>query len=55
MSGRGDHEKRLFEGLKAYTTAFIKAYAEYDPVAFKDMTTNFFQHNTLSAIQEYRR
>jgi len=55
MSGRSAHEKKLFEGLKAFTVAFIKAYGEYDPIAFKDMTTNFFQQNTLNALKEYRR
>lgn len=55
MAGGSAHEKRLFEGLKAFTSAFIKAYGEYDPIAFKDLTTNFFQQNTLGAIKEYRR
>jgi hypothetical protein len=55
MAGRSDHERKLFEGLKAFTIAFVKAYGEYDPIAFKDVSTNFFQQNTLNAIKEYRR
>lgn len=55
LSATSAHEKTLFEGLRAFTMAFIKAYGEYDTIAFKDMTTNFFQQNTLSALLEFRR
>ncbi len=49
------HEAKLFEGVRAMTTCFIKAYSEYDMASFGDMATNFFQRNTLNAIQEYKR
>lgn len=55
MTGGNLHEGKLFEGMRAYTTAFIKAYGEYDPISFSDMTTNMFERNTLGAIKEKRR
>lgn len=55
MARSGEHEARLFETIRAMTTAFVRAYADYDQTAFKDLTTNFFQRMSLGAVLEYRR
>lgn len=48
-------EKKLFEVLKAFSTAFLLAYGDYDKQAFQDMTTNFFERMSLGVIDEGRR
>lgn len=52
--GSDPHEAKLFEGVRAISTCFIKAYSEYDNVAFGDMTTSFFQRNSLNSLMEYK-
>jgi hypothetical protein len=48
-------EAKLYEVVKAFTTGFLEAYTDYDPIAFKDMKENFFQRMSLNVMQEYRR
>lgn len=48
-------EKKLFEVTKAITTCFLQAYADYNPVAFEDLTSDFFERMSLDAIMEERR
>jgi hypothetical protein len=55
MAGGGNDETRVYEVVKAFTTGFLEAYADYDPIAFKDLTSNFFQRMSLGAVVEYRR
>lgn len=55
MARTNDHEEKLFETIRAITTAFVKSYADYDQAAFQDMTTQFFQRMSLGAIMEYKR
>jgi len=51
---RGD-EARFAEVLRALTTAFLKAYANYDRDAFKDMSSGFFERMSLGTVSELRR
>ncbi|WP_315922828.1 alpha/beta hydrolase family protein [Mesorhizobium sp. SP-1A] len=59
FSGQGARsnatEKKLFEVLKAISTAFLLAYGDYEKQAFQDMTTDFFERMSLGAIDEGRR
>lgn len=55
MAGSSDQEAKLYEVLKAFTTGFLGAYADYDPVAFNDLKDNFFQRMSLGVMSEYRR
>jgi pimeloyl-ACP methyl ester carboxylesterase len=55
MARSNEGEARLFEAIRAMTTAFVRAYADYDQAAFKDMTTQFFQRMSLGAVTEYKR
>ena len=48
-------EALLFQALLAMTTAYLKAYADYDREAFGDMTNDLFERMTLGAVDEGRR
>lgn len=50
-----DAERKLFQVTLAMTVAFLKAYANYDQTAFKDMTTDFFERMALGIVDEGRR
>lgn len=50
-----DRETKLFEVVLAMTTAFLEAYAYYDPAAFGDMTTEFFERMSLGMVDEGKR
>lgn len=55
MAGASATEANLFQVLKAFTTGFLQAYSDYDPVAFNDLKSNFFQRMSLGAVEERRR
>lgn len=55
MARTSDREARIFQAVRAMTTAFALSYADYDQTAFKDMTTQFFQRMSLGAVAEYKR
>ncbi len=55
MAGASNTEGQLYEVIKAFTTGFLEAYADYNPVAFNDLKENFFQRMSLGVMQEYRR
>lgn len=54
-SQTSEKEGKLFEAMKAMSTAFLSAYANYDTTAFEDMKTKFFERMSLGAITEFIR
>ena len=48
-------EQKLFEVVRAMSTAFLRAYAGYEEFAFRDMTTDFFERMALGVVDEGRR
>lgn len=48
-------ESKLFEVIKAASTAFIASYADYDENAFSDMSSSFFERMSLGIARESRR
>lgn len=48
-------EAKLFEVLRAISTGFLLAYADYNKEAFQDMTTDFFERMSLGVLDEGRR
>jgi hypothetical protein len=55
LSGTNASEAKLFEIIKAVTTAFLMAYASYDEKAFADVSSNFFERMSLGIAKEFRR
>jgi hypothetical protein len=55
MGSSSGKEAKLLEVLKAMTTAYLLAYANYDPQAFDDLKTHFFERMSLGAIKEFIR
>jgi hypothetical protein len=55
MASTSVKEKKLFEVLKAMSTAFLAAYADYDTSAFSDLKSRFFERMSLGAIKEFLR
>lgn len=45
----------IFHCVKAMSVCFLKAYGNYEEAAFKNMTNDFFEHNSLGKLVEYRR
>lgn len=54
-SRASEAERKLFQVTLAMTVTFLKAYANYDVAAFKDMTTDFFERMALGIVDEGRR
>ena len=55
MAQTSSREAKLFEALKAMSTAFLSAYANYDTTAFADMKTRFFERMSLGSLTEFIR
>jgi hypothetical protein len=55
LAGTNAAEAKLFELVKATTTAFLMAYATYDEKAFADVGSNFFERMSLGVAREFRR
>lgn len=55
MAQTSEREGKLFEAMKAMSTAFLRAYADYDMAAFADMKSKFFERMSLGAITEFLR
>lgn len=55
LSGNGQKNEKRAEVLRALSTGFLKAYADFDNIAFQDMTDSFFERNSLGAVTEKRR
>lgn len=55
LSGSGQKNQKRVEVLRALTTAFMSAYANYNEIAFQDMTDGFFERNSLGVMTEKRR
>ena len=55
MEKTSSREARIFEAIKAMSTAFLKAYADYDTQAFQDMKSHFFERMTLGTVKEFIR
>jgi hypothetical protein len=55
MAATSEKERKLFEVLKAMSTAFLEAYADYDPNAFSDLKSHFFERMSLGAVKEFIR
>ncbi|NTF17479.1 hypothetical protein G6L37_03530 [Agrobacterium rubi] len=55
MAQTSGREAKLFEALKAITTAFLSAYSDYDTVAFADMKSKFFERMSLGSLTEFIR
>ena len=44
-----------FLGVKAMTVCFSRAYGDYDPVSFSNLSDNFFERNSKNTLMEHRR
>jgi Predicted dienelactone hydrolase len=55
LASTSEKERRLFEVLKAMSTAFLFAYANYDQTAFSDLKSKFFERMSLGTIKEFIR
>lgn len=48
-------ETKLTEIIRAMTAAFALSYGKYEEVAFKDVSSGFFQRMSLGLVEESRR
>jgi hypothetical protein len=48
-------EAKLLEVIKAQSTGFLLAYANYDQAAFADVSSGFFQRMSLGLVKESKR
>jgi Predicted dienelactone hydrolase len=55
VAGMGPGAARLFEVVRAVSTAFLLSYSAYEEEAFADLTTDFFRRMSLGLVVEDRR